>query len=233
MPYSEEFWRLPLIPGARWKGRMPARVSGRQRAPGNALSHTAFSSSANSDLAPGLISSRPGLVWEGQRRRKPRPLEFTFLRTATRPQGRQRKIDARPVAPGRIWPPETAQLVGGHGQRPRGADIRARLCKRRQIDQPADPCRSGAGHPGSRAIECRPPGIWTDFRHRETPDMWSAELMRLVAGRTRQGGTFATYFGSAGWVRRNLQAAGFTVEKNAPVSSRASGAMSGRRSRKA
>ena len=36
--------------------------------------------------------------------------------------------------------------------------------------------------------------------------------MRLVAERSVQGGTFATY-SAAGWVRRNLQAAGFTVEK--------------------
>lgn len=50
------------------------------------------------------------------------------------------------------------------------------------------------------------------FSPSRNPDMWSAELMRLVAGRTRQGGTFATY-SAAGWVRRNLQAAGFAVEK--------------------
>ncbi|MDP2119826.1 MAG: tRNA (5-methylaminomethyl-2-thiouridine)(34)-methyltransferase MnmD [Hoeflea sp.] len=50
------------------------------------------------------------------------------------------------------------------------------------------------------------------FSPSRNPDMWSAELMRLVASRTREGGTFATY-SAAGWVRRNLQAAGFTVEK--------------------
>lgn len=36
--------------------------------------------------------------------------------------------------------------------------------------------------------------------------------MHAVADRTRPGGTFATY-SAAGWVRRNLQAAGFMVEK--------------------
>lgn len=50
------------------------------------------------------------------------------------------------------------------------------------------------------------------FSPARNPDMWSAELMRAVAGRTRPGGTFATY-SAAGWVRRNLQAAGFAVEK--------------------
>ena len=42
--------------------------------------------------------------------------------------------------------------------------------------------------------------------------MWSAELMETVARHTSPCGTFATYT-SAGWVRRNLAAAGFTVEK--------------------
>jgi len=50
------------------------------------------------------------------------------------------------------------------------------------------------------------------FSPARNPEMWSAELMRLVAGRTAEGGTFATY-SAAGWVRRNLQAAGFSVEK--------------------
>ncbi|MEL6919401.1 MAG: tRNA (5-methylaminomethyl-2-thiouridine)(34)-methyltransferase MnmD [Pseudomonadota bacterium] len=42
--------------------------------------------------------------------------------------------------------------------------------------------------------------------------MWSAELMQTVADHTVEGGTFATYT-AAGWVRRNLQTAGFGVEK--------------------
>ncbi len=43
-------------------------------------------------------------------------------------------------------------------------------------------------------------------------EMWSAELMAEVFARTRPAGTFATY-AAAGFVRRNLIAAGFTVEK--------------------
>lgn len=50
------------------------------------------------------------------------------------------------------------------------------------------------------------------FSPARNPDMWSAELMSAVAKRTAGDGTFATY-SAAGWVRRNLQAAGFTVEK--------------------
>lgn len=50
------------------------------------------------------------------------------------------------------------------------------------------------------------------FAPSKNPEMWSAELMQAVANRTRHGGTFASYT-AAGWVRRNLEAAGFAVEK--------------------
>lgn len=50
------------------------------------------------------------------------------------------------------------------------------------------------------------------FAPSKNPDMWSAELMRTVAAHTAPGGTFATYT-AAGWVRRNLQSAGFAIEK--------------------
>jgi tRNA U34 5-methylaminomethyl-2-thiouridine-forming methyltransferase MnmC len=43
-------------------------------------------------------------------------------------------------------------------------------------------------------------------------DMWSEALMRAVFDHTAEGGTFATY-AAAGFVRRNLAAAGFTVER--------------------
>lgn len=42
--------------------------------------------------------------------------------------------------------------------------------------------------------------------------MWQEDLLREVYLRTAKGGTFSTYT-AAGWVRRNLAAAGFEVEK--------------------
>ncbi|MDQ0421934.1 tRNA U34 5-methylaminomethyl-2-thiouridine-forming methyltransferase MnmC [Peteryoungia aggregata LMG 23059] len=42
--------------------------------------------------------------------------------------------------------------------------------------------------------------------------MWSAELMQRVYDKTREGGSFATY-AAAGFVRRNLIASGFDVER--------------------
>lgn len=50
------------------------------------------------------------------------------------------------------------------------------------------------------------------FAPSRNPDMWSEELMALLFSRTVSGGTFATY-AAAGFVRRNLGSAGFTVER--------------------
>lgn len=50
------------------------------------------------------------------------------------------------------------------------------------------------------------------FAPSRNADMWSEELMRLICEKTLSGGSFATY-AAAGFVRRNLMAAGFAVER--------------------
>lgn len=50
------------------------------------------------------------------------------------------------------------------------------------------------------------------FAPSRNPDMWSLELMTAVFDKSAAGGRFATY-AAAGFVRRNLQAAGFNVER--------------------
>ena len=50
------------------------------------------------------------------------------------------------------------------------------------------------------------------FAPARNPEMWSEGLMKAVAQHTAPDGTFATY-AAAGFVRRNLTAAGFAVEK--------------------
>lgn len=50
------------------------------------------------------------------------------------------------------------------------------------------------------------------FSPAANPELWEADLLNAVFAHTRPGGTFSTYT-AAGWVRRNLTAAGFTVEK--------------------
>jgi len=50
------------------------------------------------------------------------------------------------------------------------------------------------------------------FAPARNPDMWSLEIMQALFARTAPAGTFATY-AAAGFVRRNLIAAGFDVER--------------------
>lgn len=50
------------------------------------------------------------------------------------------------------------------------------------------------------------------FSPHKNPDMWSTHLFENVSALTRPAGTFAT-FTAAGFVRRSLQQAGFSVTK--------------------
>ena len=50
------------------------------------------------------------------------------------------------------------------------------------------------------------------FSPAKNPDMWSQEVAELLARKSAQGATLASYT-SAGWVRRNLQNAGFSIER--------------------
>ncbi len=52
------------------------------------------------------------------------------------------------------------------------------------------------------------------FSPAKNPELWEARLLAAVAAHTRKGGSFATY-SAAGQVRRDLEAAGFTVERRA------------------
>jgi tRNA U34 5-methylaminomethyl-2-thiouridine-forming methyltransferase MnmC len=63
-------------------------------------------------------------------------------------------------------------------------------------------------------IEETPFDAWylDGFAPSRNPDMWSADLMAQVYRLTTPGGRFGTY-AAAGFVRRNLAAAGFVVER--------------------
>lgn len=50
------------------------------------------------------------------------------------------------------------------------------------------------------------------FNPAKNPELWEEDLMQDVYAHTSDRGTFSTYT-AAGWVRRNLQAAGFEVKK--------------------
>jgi len=63
-------------------------------------------------------------------------------------------------------------------------------------------------------LEVAPIDAWflDGFSPARNPELWDPELLRAAADLTAEGGTLATYT-AAGWVRRNLQAAGFEIEK--------------------
>lgn len=50
------------------------------------------------------------------------------------------------------------------------------------------------------------------FSPAKNPELWEIDLLKKACHLTAENGTLATYT-SAGWVRRNLQEAGFNVEK--------------------
>lgn len=50
------------------------------------------------------------------------------------------------------------------------------------------------------------------FNPARNPELWCKDMMYAVSRKTAAGGTFGTYT-AAGWVRRNLQGAGFEVSR--------------------
>ena len=50
------------------------------------------------------------------------------------------------------------------------------------------------------------------FSPAKNPELWEGDLMQQVAAHTKPGGTAATYT-AAGFVRRNLETAGFAVTR--------------------
>lgn len=74
--------------------------------------------------------------------------------------------------------------------------------------------RQMIGEVGGEDAPAGPVDAWflDGFSPAKNPELWDADLLKVAGGITTEGGTFATYT-AAGWVRRNLQAAGFTVEK--------------------
>lgn len=68
---------------------------------------------------------------------------------------------------------------------------------------------AGQGGPGPQAIDA-----WylDGFSPAKNPELWQEDLLEVAYRITTPSGTFATYT-AAGWVRRNLAAAGFSLEK--------------------
>jgi tRNA U34 5-methylaminomethyl-2-thiouridine-forming methyltransferase MnmC len=108
------------------------------------------------------------------------------------------------------WPEinaERAALVAAWPDEPAGhVVINADECTRLTV-------ACGPALEGVRAADADFDAWFLDgFAPSRNPDMWSPELMQALFDKTKPGGTFGTY-AAAGFVRRNLGAAGFAVER--------------------
>lgn len=73
---------------------------------------------------------------------------------------------------------------------------------------------TGGTSPTPRGLHIDPIDAWylDGFSPAKNPELWDPALLAAAAGLTAADGTCATYT-AAGWVRRNLQAAGFDIRK--------------------
>lgn len=108
------------------------------------------------------------------------------------------------------WPEidnERQALAAAWPNHPQGV-VSLRLDAHTRLNVVCGPALEGVSHaaPGFDA--------WylDGFAPSRNADMWSPELMQALYDKTSPNGTFATY-AAAGFVRRNLQAAGFVVER--------------------
>ncbi|TYC67223.1 tRNA (5-methylaminomethyl-2-thiouridine)(34)-methyltransferase MnmD [Stappia sp. BW2] len=109
----------------------------------------------------------------------------------------------------KAWSPEP----GWNGLKIAGATLRIGIGDARKL---IDELRcETTGKPAAGAEPMIPPvDAWylDGFSPARNPELWEADLLKAAADLTTSGGTLATYT-AAGWVRRNLQAAGFEIEK--------------------
>lgn len=111
------------------------------------------------------------------------------------------------------WPDfaeRTNRLVSAWPERPEG-DVELAFCEGAKTVRLH--VHHGLASEVMRDLRLKADAWYLDgFAPSRNPEMWSLELLAMVAKNTTPGGTFATY-SAAGWVRRNLEAAGFEVEK--------------------
>ncbi|GGB50022.1 FAD-dependent oxidoreductase [Roseibium aquae] len=98
-----------------------------------------------------------------------------------------------------------------------GADLVLGIGDARQMIAQVEP-HAAAGRARVEAVAGKvvvaPVDAWflDGFSPARNPELWQEDLLKSAAGLTAPGGTLATYT-SAGWVRRNLIAAGFSIAK--------------------
>ena len=116
------------------------------------------------------------------------------------------------VAPAKVKPTIDGRLDEA------GECCRQALEQQPELVQALGEAQLAAGRPGDAretlpTWEGRADAWFLDgFSPAKNPELWGADLMTEVARHTAPRGTVATYT-AAGFVRRGLQAAGFTVER--------------------
>lgn len=203
MPYSEEFGDFYY---SRADGRAECRhvfLSGNSL-PGRFADRQDFTI-AELGFGTGLNFLETWSAWEAEASKGSR-LEFHSFELRPLPAGDMRRALS-------VWPDleaKTAQLIRQWPEAPEG-DI--------HLGFETGPGRIELTIHTGLAIDCIghaefAADAWylDGFAPARNPDMWSLELLQAVAARTAPNGTFATY-SAAGWVRRNLQLAGFSVHK--------------------
>ncbi|WP_269583119.1 tRNA (5-methylaminomethyl-2-thiouridine)(34)-methyltransferase MnmD [Roseibium sp. Sym1] len=110
------------------------------------------------------------------------------------------------------------ELVGSWAPRPgwnrlevAGATLRLGIGDAREL---IGDLAASAGGRSANGPSIAPVDAWflDGFSPARNPELWDADLLTAAASLTAADGTLATYT-AAGWVRRNLQAAGFDIEK--------------------
>ena len=107
----------------------------------------------------------------------------------------------------RTWAPEP----GWNRMKIAGADLLLGIGDAREMISDLV-LRDGEGARGGTAIPAIDAWFLDGFSPAKNPELWDQDLLARAAALTAPDGTLATYT-AAGWVRRNLQAAGFTIEK--------------------
>ncbi|WP_346898711.1 tRNA (5-methylaminomethyl-2-thiouridine)(34)-methyltransferase MnmD [uncultured Roseibium sp.] len=139
------------------------------------------------------------------------PPHLTFISFELYPMTRDQLARALGVFPELAQ--EAAELIAQWQPEPgwtklafAGADLWLGIGDAREMI--ADLRRGGEGTPSG------PVDAWylDGFSPAKNPELWDEDLLKTAFEVTAAGGTFATYT-AAGWVRRNLASAGFTVEK--------------------
>lgn len=204
MPYSEEFDDFFY---SRADGRaecrhvflagngLPDRFAGRSRF---VISELGFGT--------GLNFVETWSAWEAV---APLDAELAFHSFEASPMARidiLRALSAWPELAG-----QTMALAAAWPEQPRG-DVKLTFADGKRTVRLA--VHVGAALDRLCAVDMEQADAWylDGFAPSRNPDMWSLDLMQAVARRTAPAGSFATY-SAAGWVRRNLEAAGFMVQK--------------------